>query len=109
MFHVTRLLLGGSPPKKRFSLYLRKRRRLMWFLDKYRYLMKPRQEQYERRLQTEHIWMQPKQYTFQGLNSQSQTWPIDPKKRAFRYQGFWSGGFGYQKIPSVRNEIAEAE
>ncbi|CAK9108236.1 unnamed protein product [Durusdinium trenchii] len=64
-------------PKKRLTNYMAKRRRLMWYLDHYRFLYKIRREHYFQRQLQEPLYVQ------------------DYKTPEFRFPGFWPGKFGF--------------
>mmetsp|Transcript_25085 Transcript_25085/g.44179 ORF Transcript_25085/g.44179 Transcript_25085/m.44179 type:complete len:107 (+) Transcript_25085:88-408(+) len=67
-------------PKKRITQYFARRRRLMFYLDHYRFLYKNRREHFDRRKYQEPMYVE--NYT-------------TPE---FRFPGFWPGKFGYPQM-----------
>mmetsp|Transcript_2635 Transcript_2635/g.4593 ORF Transcript_2635/g.4593 Transcript_2635/m.4593 type:complete len:107 (+) Transcript_2635:35-355(+) len=64
-------------PKKRITQYFARRRRLMFYLDHYRFLYKHRREHYSRGKYQEPMYVK------------------DYRSPDFRFPGFWPGNFGY--------------
>eukprot|EP00931_Biecheleriopsis_adriatica_P008121 TRINITY_DN109349_c0_g1_i1.p1 TRINITY_DN109349_c0_g1~~TRINITY_DN109349_c0_g1_i1.p1 ORF type:complete len:108 (+),score=17.30 TRINITY_DN109349_c0_g1_i1:58-381(+) len=71
-------------PKKRITQYFSRRRQLMYYLDKYRFLFKHRREHYDRRMYQEPIYV------------------ANYKTPEFRFPGFWPGKFGFPQSQDQR-------
>eukprot|EP00928_Gymnodinium_smaydae_P046117 TRINITY_DN30717_c0_g1_i1.p1 TRINITY_DN30717_c0_g1~~TRINITY_DN30717_c0_g1_i1.p1 ORF type:complete len:122 (-),score=9.49 TRINITY_DN30717_c0_g1_i1:66-431(-) len=71
------------PPKKRFTAWFVRRKRLMMYLDHYRHLYKVRNEHFHRQRYQDQL--DPKGYS----------------SPPFRYLGFWPESFGYHKIAGL--------
>merc|ERR1712136_137351 len=85
------------PPKKRFTRYWTKRRHLLQYIDKYRWIFKVRKNNMEARKYIAPMFVK------------------DYKSPEFRHPGFWPGSFGYHQaqnlllpLPSIDRRIGSS-
>lgn len=67
-------------PKKRRSIFMARRRRLLFFLDKYRFKITKNFEHYRRCKEGENLWL------------------FRPVNHPFRYPGFWGDVWDFPQV-----------
>eukprot|EP00929_Paragymnodinium_shiwhaense_P114982 TRINITY_DN83553_c0_g1_i1.p3 TRINITY_DN83553_c0_g1~~TRINITY_DN83553_c0_g1_i1.p3 ORF type:complete len:102 (+),score=13.51 TRINITY_DN83553_c0_g1_i1:75-380(+) len=71
-------------PKKKFTQFLTRRKRLLFYMDHYRWLFKVRRAHWDRKMYQDAVHAE------------------DYQSPAFRYPGFWPDSFGYYASSDAR-------